>query len=796
MMFEKELCVGCTACVSACPKSGQAISFMPDEEGFFYPVVNEEECVKCGICEKVCFYVGGYTVKHDHLKSCESYAVQHLSDDVLENSQSGGAFDAIARYVMKKGGVIYGAGFDENFQVLHIRAENKQELKTLHGAKYVQSNLEGIFFQVKKDLMNGKLVLFSGTPCQVMGLRSFLQVIYENLILVDIVCYGVPSPAIWERYLFFLEKLHGGKIQYAWFRDKAYGWHSHVSSFLINGEKYSSDEYLKIFSQNIALRKSCYNCQFTNLNRPSDITIGDCWGKYKEFITEKQADRGLSLLLINSKLGQRIFNNINNEFVCYPINISNHMQDRLIYPTPNNGPRTEFWSDYNNVDFDILVKKYGGTSWKEVIKKHILKIRLFSLIKKLKEFLVKIMVRAKLSMREMLWYCVARVIQSMKYSSNVSLNNTFRSILVVRLDEIGDVVLTTPFLRELRHAYPLAHITLVVKKAVYNLVELCPYVNDIETYEKRRGVLSFIKAVFAAKSFCEEKLAGKHYDIAIVPRWDMDYSYWGGLIAWYSGANRRIAFSEKVNVEKAVFDKGYDGFYTDVVNVRELNHEVRRPLELLRYLGKRIHSEEIELWTNDADECVAERLFNAFAINPQNIILCVLLGAGSPRRQWNINNYVDAVQILLKRYSNVQVVLMGGQEASLLSNVFVERCLNAIDFVGKTSLRESIAIFKRCDLVLGGDTGSMHMAAASGMAGIMISCHPKEGRDDHPNSPLRFAPWSKKIIVLQPQHTIDDCVDGCDKEYAHCINQITVKQVVDAMEQQIVKYYQQKVNSI
>lgn len=225
----KAECCGCSACMSVCPR--MEISMQPDEEGFLYPVIDEARCVKCGLCEKVCFYNGMRHVHKFDSASEDAYAVQLADADERLHSQSGGMFFAIAEYFIANGGVVYGCGLDEHFAAVHKRCADIGTCEELRGSKYVQSDMKDCYGQVVRDLQAGRQVLFSGTPCQGQGLLNRIDEKYrENLFVVDIVCHGVPSPMVWQDYLKYVEGIHGSICKVN-FRDKEnYGWHSHVES--------------------------------------------------------------------------------------------------------------------------------------------------------------------------------------------------------------------------------------------------------------------------------------------------------------------------------------------------------------------------------------------------------------------------------------------------------------------------------------------------------------------------------------------------------------------------------------
>lgn len=226
---KKSECCGCTACVNICPH--QAIAMRPDALGFLYPKIDESKCTECGLCEHVCAFNEDYD-KSANLDTPIAYGVRHKNMSEVTTSQSGAAFIAISDWFLVHGGVVYGAGYTDHFRVIHKRATTKAERDEFKGSKYVQSDLTGIFRQVKLDLLAGRIVLFTGTPCQTAGLNSYVgKRLRENLYLVDIICHGVPGPFIWRDFLTYLEKKHGDTICYVNFRDKSYGWKAHKETF-------------------------------------------------------------------------------------------------------------------------------------------------------------------------------------------------------------------------------------------------------------------------------------------------------------------------------------------------------------------------------------------------------------------------------------------------------------------------------------------------------------------------------------------------------------------------------------
>ena len=302
-LFENKIdCCGCWACVNICPR--KAIVMLEDEEGFFYPKIDEEKCINCDLCKKVCFYKNGYANIADHVESKQVYALKHRNLRVRQESQSGGAFTALSDIILDNEGVVYGVGFAENFTVLHKRAVTKITRDEFRGSKYIQSRVGEILKNVKDDLDADKLVMFTGTPCQVEGLKQYLgsHKNIANLYLVDLICYNSSSPKIWKEYLSFLEQRDSENIVSVKFRDKKFGWRTCIETIQYKKNIRNYDNFARLFGSRLIARPSCYSCKFTNTNRCSDITIGDYWGIEKS-IPNFEDSLGVSLVLINNSRG-------------------------------------------------------------------------------------------------------------------------------------------------------------------------------------------------------------------------------------------------------------------------------------------------------------------------------------------------------------------------------------------------------------------------------------------------------------------------------------------------------------
>ena len=302
---DSEKCCGCGACASVCPE--KCITFAADGEDFLCPSVDAKKCVGCNACERVCPMLS----EPEKNTAVRAFAVINTDKEVRLKSSSGGVFGLLAEDVLAQGGAVFGAAFDKDFAVRHICAPNAGELPLLFGSKYVQSDTTGLFETVKQFLDSDRQVLFSGTPCQVAGLKKSLGKNYPNLLTVDLVCHGVPSPAAWQKYLDFTKKKYSAEPCSVNFRSKVSGWKKYSVEILFkNGktmrEGVADNLYMKAFLRNLSLRPSCYNCPFKGLERVSDITLSDFWG-VEHVCPDLDDGLGTSLVLVNSKRGLSSF---------------------------------------------------------------------------------------------------------------------------------------------------------------------------------------------------------------------------------------------------------------------------------------------------------------------------------------------------------------------------------------------------------------------------------------------------------------------------------------------------------
>lgn len=367
---EKENCCGCTACISICPQN--AIIMKPDKEGFLYPIIDTENCIDCGLCNKVC------PIKAKKSLYCEEVevrAAKNLNDEVREESSSGGVFSAVAKYVLLHGGVVYGCAYNEEIRAVHMRVDNDTQINKLRGSKYVQSELGQTFISVKEDLEKGKYVLFTGTPCQVAGLNTFLKKDYDRLITLDFICTGVPSPLLFEEHIKLLESIYKGKVVKYYNRSKEQGWGKHIERAEFEGGTFESTSrwsqaYKEIFYSHSSLRPSCYVCEYASMNRVSDITVGDFWG-IEQCNPEYKDALGVSIVLFNSKKAKEIMRELETDLDMQKVNGDGYIQPRL--KTPNERPegRDWFWEFYFKKGYKATIKKYTSCNWFIYLKKTI-----------------------------------------------------------------------------------------------------------------------------------------------------------------------------------------------------------------------------------------------------------------------------------------------------------------------------------------------------------------------------------------------------------------------------------------
>ncbi|WP_270305314.1 Coenzyme F420 hydrogenase/dehydrogenase, beta subunit C-terminal domain [Terrisporobacter petrolearius] len=351
-------CTICQACSNICPKDCIDAKFLKEE--FYYPVIDKENCINCGACEKVCPVLNPLEL-YQPLK--KAYAGINKNSSERLKSSSGGLFTGLANCILEENGIVCGAAFDEKFQVSHKIIDNKVDLVKLRGSKYVQSNTKYIFREIKEYLKLNKKVLFTGCPCQVAGLKKFLGKDYQNLFTIDFICHGIPSQNTFDRYIKFLQNVYKSKVIEFLFRDKTKGWHtSSVKVTFENGKIYTKfiteDMYMRGFLNNLYCKQSCHNCLFRNHKSGSDITLADYWGAEVE---EREMDdnKGLSLIIINSTKGEMLKDNIKKTSILKLTKYDNAIKynQSIIKSSPVSINRNKFLNLSEQEKYDDIFRK-------------------------------------------------------------------------------------------------------------------------------------------------------------------------------------------------------------------------------------------------------------------------------------------------------------------------------------------------------------------------------------------------------------------------------------------------------
>lgn len=361
-LISSDECTACGACVNVCPK--HAIHFTEDPDGFAVPVIDENACVSCEKCIKICPINHTAELKNTISKT-DVYAAFSKDVELAKQSSSGGIFSVLAGHVIDAGGIVYGAAFDNSFTVRHIGVETKEDLTKLRGSKYVQSAIaEDLFAVIQNQLEQDRKVLFSGTPCQVAGLKSFLGRDYPGLLLVDLICHGVPAPKVFAAYLEAMKQKYGQELTGYSFRDKKKGWKRFNIRLTYRDKEQClwqwQDPYMKLYLHITQpfLRASCYQCRFMTPERVSDITLGDFWG-YTPTATMPDKDTGISCILCNTAKGNSFYSE------CLPClqsekrdlsELKHHaLHHNMAYDSI---AREKFWADYHKSGFLTAAKKF------------------------------------------------------------------------------------------------------------------------------------------------------------------------------------------------------------------------------------------------------------------------------------------------------------------------------------------------------------------------------------------------------------------------------------------------------
>ncbi len=352
------ICNGCQVCANVCPKS--AISMVDNEKGFKVPKIDKEKCVDCGLCDKKCPVLN----KKDAPQNTPiAYACYNNNEEIRAKSSSGGVFTLLAEYIIENGGVVVGAAFDDKFLVKHMIVDNSEDLAKLRTSKYLQSDVGFVYKQTKEILATSRLVLFTGTPCQVNGLLHYLGRDYENLYTQDIVCHGVPSPKVWNKYMEYRKAKDGLAPLEINFREKIRGWNNYSVCFKYENGAYENspaqDLYMQAFLRDASLRDSCYDCAFKGKSRAVDITLADFWG-VESVLPELSDNKGISLLMIHTPKGKALFEKITDKIFSKEVDFEKSIaQNPSTYKSsakPKNAD--EFFRNLDKLDFEQLVAKY------------------------------------------------------------------------------------------------------------------------------------------------------------------------------------------------------------------------------------------------------------------------------------------------------------------------------------------------------------------------------------------------------------------------------------------------------
>ena len=384
---DKANCCGCSACAQKCPK--QCITMVEDKEGFLYPKVNEELCIQCGLCEKVCVELSQY----DNRTPLAAWAAKNNDEHIREKSSSGGVFSLLSEAVIRKDGVVFGVRFDDQWECTHDYIEKEEDIQLFRGSKYLPSKIGESYKNVEKFLKQGRKVLFSGTPCQIAGLNKFLNKDYSNLYTVEVVCHGVPSPAVWRKYKESVMKncardggnsvsinsippseicnqsLTGkGEIMGVNFRSKRLGWKNYCFDFTLAkakgyGQQNSvtvsqsaeKNPYMRLFVYNVILRPSCYQCPAKAGRNKSDITVGDFW-HINDVMPEYNDDKGVTLVYLNTEKGKELFDRIDCDKKS--LSVEDAINKPAWYRSSGKNPfRSIYYKMYKYLDFDFIAQK-------------------------------------------------------------------------------------------------------------------------------------------------------------------------------------------------------------------------------------------------------------------------------------------------------------------------------------------------------------------------------------------------------------------------------------------------------
>lgn len=364
-IIDKEKCCGCSACAQICPRG--SITMIKDEEGFFYPSVDKKTCIDCNQCRAICPFENN-TIKaefHPVILGAKAY-----DDEIRYWSSSGGIFTLVAESILEKNGIVFGVEMNEDCTfVKHVAVDHKENLKKLRGSKYIQSRIDGAYINARNYLEQGKPVLFTGTPCQISGLKRFLKKDYSQLFCVEVICHGVPSEELWNKYLNHIEQKYKRKVKNVSFRSKRYSWMQFGSDIQFNPKKtvfkFSfEDSFFRMFNSSYSMRPSCYECMAKGKRTMADMTIGDFWGVETVFPNFND-NKGVSIILMNNEKGKLLFELIRNKVLLSEKTIDYETAVKCNPPIDESikksDMRLEFFHDLIDLPFRKLEKKYTPT---------------------------------------------------------------------------------------------------------------------------------------------------------------------------------------------------------------------------------------------------------------------------------------------------------------------------------------------------------------------------------------------------------------------------------------------------
>ncbi len=375
-------CTGCGACAVICPSN--SIKMQPDGEGFIFPTMDSKTCNNCELCRKTCpinpqvTAVNSYKILDCEKKPLAVFASWHINENVRRESSSGGVFTELAENILTKGGAVVGAAFDDKFVVRHILIDTIDDLYRLRGSKYVQSDISSnLYFQIQDQLKQGSPVLFSGTPCQVAGIKRFFCEPSDNLFFLDLVCHGVPSPLLLSEFLKSEFNPQKGLLRSISFRQKTRGWKKYFLQLTWDKQITCIEQscsYMAAYLRNYSLRPCCYNCKFTNTNRPGDVTLADFWGVAKKYPKYDLDDKGTSLILVNTEKGKTWIDDCHSNLFLGGADLNTAVTGNLMLVHPCQRPpqRETFYFDLKNLPFPAVIRKYhlyGPTKHRLLVRK-------------------------------------------------------------------------------------------------------------------------------------------------------------------------------------------------------------------------------------------------------------------------------------------------------------------------------------------------------------------------------------------------------------------------------------------